>query len=170
MYSETKPYIQTWGQEGVIWQICDWDPDNSTQWYDGVSYPGGAVNYTLEITLNTDVIIEGPIYIPDNQTLIIHTNGHSITPLRTTQAKWNESTTTGLQTITNNQQYYTEYYGLSQFLITASSGTTYLVKPSSTIWAYKYVPHCSFFVEGKLYILKSATIIQYTIKGRFMSR
>lgn len=171
MYNANTP-ITEWGQAGVIWQICDWDP-NGTSWSESYwdenywndetgSYGswltrtvyGGTINYTLEITLNTDVTINGPIYIPENQTLIIHTNGHNIIPLRTTQADWTYSVdnTTGISTITNSASYYTATQGVSSFRTTTSSGNLYEVSGSSTVYAYQYVPHCSFFVEGKLYI------------------
>lgn len=169
MYNASTP-ITEWGQAGVIWQICDWDP-NGTSWEEPYWDPnywndetgsygtwltrtvyGGSVNNTLEITLNTDITINGPIYIPENKTLIIHTNGHKIIPLRTTQAEWAASVSgnTGLYTITNNSGYYVAAYNLSSFR-TTSSGNLYEIS-GSTIYAYKYVPHCSFFVEGKLYI------------------
>lgn len=173
MYNASTP-ITEWGQAGVIWQICDWDPNGTSYtesyydenyWNDETgSYGtwltrtvyGGYVNNILEITLNTDVTINGPIYIPEDKTLIIHTNGHKIIPLRTTQAEWAASVSgnTGLSTITNSAGYYSSTFDLSSFRTTTSSGNLYEVKNSSgaKIFAYKYVPHCSFFVEGKLYI------------------
>ncbi|MGN0207148.1 MAG: hypothetical protein ACI4BC_07880, partial [Muribaculaceae bacterium] len=108
----------------------------------------------IEITLTQDVTIEGPIYIPDNKTLCIHTNGYNITPLKTTQTDWETSVSggTGISTITNNTTYFYQYVQISSFDVTTSEGYTYTITPSKSVWAYQYVPHCSFFVEGKFYI------------------
>ena len=91
-----------WGQPGMIWQICDWnwyyDEYGTLHCYD--------TDY-IDVTLTQDVTIAGPIYIPDNKTLCIHTNGKKITPIKTTQSEWETSVddgtgkSTGISTITN---------------------------------------------------------------------
>ena len=53
--------------------------------------------------------------------------------------------------------YHTEYYYTGKVL------TNYSLYVTNALILF-------FFVSGYLMYLKSATIIQYTIKGRFMSR
>ena len=83
----------TWGNPGYIWQVCDYDYNWTTYQYD--------LHQDLEITLNDHITIVGPIYVPHNKRLIIHTNGYSITPLQARQEDWS---TTYLHTITNGTE------------------------------------------------------------------
>ena len=131
----------TWGQPGMIWQICDWNLYNDeygNQYRDVSDY--------IEVTLNQNVTIAGPIYIPDNKTLCIHTNGKKITPLKTTQSEWETSVAggTGISTITNSASYYTQFVQITSFDVTVDE-SPYTITPSKDVWAYQYVPHCSFF-------------------------
>ena len=145
--SDLRDYA-TWGQPGMIWQICDWD-----LYYDEYGNQYRDVSDYIDVTLTQDVTIAGPIYIPDNKTLCIHTDGWKITPLKTTQSEWETSVAggTGISTITNSASYYTQFVQITSFDVTVDE-STYTISPSKAVWAYQYVPHCSFFVEGKLYI------------------
>lgn len=122
----------TWGNPGYIWQVCDYDYNSTTYQYD--------LHQDLEITLNDNITIVGPIYVPHNKRLIIHTNGYSITPLQATQEDW--STNTYLYTITNG----TEDTGNYSWDIDGDGYQDAVVQYRDN------VPLCSFFVEGQLYI------------------
>lgn len=128
----TRDDKTTWGENGYIWQVCDWDYD---------SYWNILLNKTLEITLTKDITIVGPIYVPHNKILIIHTNGHSITPLQASQYDW---TNTSLKNITNGAPNVTTPNYQVDF-----DGDGY---NDAVVQCRDNVPLCSFFVEGQLYI------------------
>lgn len=120
-----------WGDPGYIWQVCDYDYNWTTYQYD--------LHQDLVIELDNDITIAGPIYVPHNKRLIIHTNGHHITPLQATQADWSN---TYLHTITNG----TEASGNYSWDIDGDGNVDAVVQYRDN------VPLCSFFVEGQLYI------------------
>ena len=121
----------TWGNPRYIWQVCDQDYNWATGQYD--------LHQDVEIELEADITIVGPIYVPHNKRLIIHTKGHSITPLQATQEDW--SVNTYLYKITNGVEATDNYYWVD-------GDGDYV----GTVQYRDNVPLCSFFVEGQLYI------------------
>ena len=130
----------TWGSPMYIWQTYD---------YNYTSDKGYYTEETITINLTQNVTIAGPIYIPFNKRLVIHTNGKTITPLQASASDWQ-----------------TTYYDDEQGTYRALSGITN-GDPTSDYFSWdinnmgvktvsvrtrENVPLCSFFVEGQLYI------------------
>lgn len=130
-WSDFNDY-DTWGTPNYIWQVCD---------YNGTSDTGYYLEEEINVTLDSDVTIAGPIYVPHNKRLIIHTNGHSIKPLQMTPEYWG-SGSTYIHTITNGTPASATYTWNIK-----DEGVTYI-----DIRCRTNVPFCSFFVEGQLYI------------------
>lgn len=129
-----------WGSPMYIWQTYD---------YNGTYDAGYYTEETITISLTQDITIAGPIYIPFNKRLVIHTNGHKITPLQASKTDWTTDYWDSLQgkyrsldNITNGDpksDYF--YWDVNGYGVT-----------TITVRTRENVPLCSFFVEGQLYI------------------
>lgn len=129
-----------WGSPMYIWQTFDYNGTYDTGYY---------TEETITISLTQDITIEGPIYIPFNKRLVIHTNGHKITPLQASKTDWTtdywdseQGKYRSLDNITNGDpksDYF--YWDVNGYGVT-----------TITVRTRENVPLCSFFVEGQLFI------------------
>ena len=129
-----------WGSPMYIWQTYD---------YNYTSDKGYYRESTITISLNQDITIAGPIYIPFDKRLVIHTNGHKITPLQASKGDWTTDYYDSLQDTYRNLSGITNGTPKSDYFYWDVNG--YGVK-TFTVRTRENVPLCSFFVEGQLYI------------------
>ena len=130
----------TWGSPMYIWQTYD---------YNYTSDKGYYRESTITISLTQDITIAGPIYIPFDKRLVIHTNGHKITPLQASKGDWTTDYYDSLQDTYRNLSGITNGTPKSDYFYWDVNGygvTTFTVRTREN------VPLCSFFVEGQLYI------------------